>query len=66
MRYLDEWRNCASDRSERVRVAVLIVTVMVASFVMKQLINGDPVAGEFPAGVVLGLLLAWNNDLHHR
>ena len=66
MRYLDEWRNRASDRSERVRVSTLIVTVIVACFVMKPLVDGDPVAESIPAGVVFGLLIAWSNDLHHR
>jgi hypothetical protein len=42
MRYLDQRRDRASERFRRVRVLILVASVIVAAFVSRQLIVGEP------------------------
>lgn len=58
MRYLGKRRDRASKRFQRVRGLVLVASVIVATFVARQLIVGDPIAEALPVIVLLAVMFA--------
>jgi hypothetical protein len=58
MRFLGERRDRASKRFQRVQRLVLVASVIVATFVARQLVVGEPIAGALPAIVLLAVMFA--------
>ena len=58
MRYLGERRHRASKRFQRVRGLVLVALAIVATFVARQLMVGEPIAEALPAIVLLAVMFA--------